>query len=108
MRETIEARAKASSGAVKQISQLMLQVNDDVLEERERQNQKWGLQRHSYGDWLKVLGEEFGEVCQAMQVKKGWGKPSDAQDLYKELIHLSAVASAIAEQVREETGGSLC
>lgn len=81
---------------------LMLEVSDDVFHERERQNGKWGLQRHDYGTWLMILTEEVGEVAQAMQSDKGWGKPTDANNLYTELIHVAAVASAIAEQVRQE------
>ncbi len=50
----------------------MLLVNDEVLIERTKQNEKWGIQRHSYGDWLMILGEEFGEVCEAMRgIKPG-------------------------------------
>jgi NTP pyrophosphatase (non-canonical NTP hydrolase) len=73
-----------------------------VEKERFRQNAKWGRQRHSHGDWLKILIEEVGEVAQAMQTGQGWGKDSDANDLYKELIQVAAVAVAIAEQVEEE------
>lgn len=82
---------------------LMIVVNDDVLEERARQNEKWGLQRHDLGKWLGILGEEFGEVCQAINrihFPSG-AKETDADDLYEELTHLAAVASAIAEQVLE-------
>lgn len=76
---------------------------DAVESERKRQNEKWGRQRHEYGDWLKILVEEVGEVAQAMQKRqKGWGKETDAGDLYEELIHTAAVAVAIAEQVLEE------
>ncbi|MGG3383065.1 MazG-like family protein [Heyndrickxia faecalis] len=74
----------------------------DVRVERHRQTNKWGRQRHEYGDWLKILVEEVGEVAQAMQRQKGWGKETDAGDLYEELIHTAAVAVAIAEQVLEE------
>jgi NTP pyrophosphatase (non-canonical NTP hydrolase) len=81
---------------------LMSEINNDVLLERIRQNEKWGIQRHLYGNWLAILVEEVGEVAQAMQVHWGWGKQSDAQNLYDELIHVAAVASAIAEQVIEE------
>jgi NTP pyrophosphatase (non-canonical NTP hydrolase) len=80
-------------------------INDQLNEigfERLRQGAKWGLQRHDYGTWLQILVEEVGEVAQAMQTKRGWGKLSDADDLYKELIHVAAVAAAIAEQVLEE------
>jgi NTP pyrophosphatase (non-canonical NTP hydrolase) len=79
----------------------------DVGRERNRQNEKWGLQRHPHGDWLMILGEEFGEVCQALQKHKGWGKGSDADDLYTELLHLAAVSVAIAEQVKEERANAL-
>lgn len=86
----------------------MRKVNSDVLIERERQNEKWGLQRHDYGYWLAILGEEFGEVCQAIQQGSVASKDTDADDLYTELIHVAAVASAIAEQVKEaEQGGYL-
>lgn len=80
---------------------LMIKINNEVLKERQRQNEKWGIQRHDYGTWLKILIEEVGEVAQAMQTQNGWGKETDAQDLYEECIHVAAVASAIAEQVRE-------
>lgn len=80
----------------------MRHINTDVLAERCRQNEKWGLQRHSHGDWLMILTEEVGEVAEAMQNAKGWGKETDASNLYEELIHVAAVASAIAEQVAEE------
>lgn len=81
-----------------------LKNNALIAVEKERfiQNAKWGRQRHSHGDWLKILIEEVGEVAQAMQTGKGWGKDSDADDLYKELIQVAAVAIAIAEQVEEE------
>lgn len=52
----------------------MRKVNSDVLSERLRQNYMWGKQRHSHGDWLKILIEEVGEVAQAMQKDKHWGK----------------------------------
>ncbi|XHU81046.1 hypothetical protein GW624_20985 [Peribacillus simplex] len=54
------------------------------------------------GAWLQILIEEVGEVAQAMQKQKGWGKDTDASDLYMELTHVAAVASAIAEQVKEQ------
>lgn len=83
-------------------TELMLEVNDDVLKERERQNEKWGRQRHEHPYWLTILVEEVGEVAQAMQKGSVASKETDADDLYKELIHVAAVASAIAEQVKEE------
>ena len=74
-------------------------IINDINDERNRQDYKWGEQRHDYPTWLTILGEEFGEVAQAMQAQKGWGKQTDSSDLYKELIQVAAVATAIAEQV---------
>lgn len=86
------------------IAPLMQQINKAVMHERIRQNQKWGLQRHNYGAWLAILVEEVGEVAQAMQQGMVSQKQTDADDLYTELIQVAAVASAIAEQVKEEQG----
>lgn len=76
-------------------------VQSDVYEERIRQLYQWGEQRHPLGEWLKILVEEVGEVAQAMQQGSKSEKVTDAQNLYKELIQVSAVAQAIAEHVRE-------
>lgn len=83
---------------------LMLDVNKAVMRERQRQNGLWGFQRHDIGTWLSILGEEWGEVCQAAQGRLGLKsvKETDADNLYEELIHVAAVASAIAEQIKEE------
>lgn len=87
-------------------SKLKQSVIMDVAMERIRQDMKWGIQRHHYGTWLAILTEEVGETAQAIQKKIGLAssKESDASNLYEELIHVAAVAVAIAEQVREENG----
>jgi NTP pyrophosphatase (non-canonical NTP hydrolase) len=76
-------------------------VTKDIRAERLRQDAKWGVQRHEYPVWLTILIEEVGEVAQAIQSNQGWGKQTDADNLYNELIQVAAVATAIAEQVRE-------
>lgn len=83
--------------------QVMDQVNAEVFSERERQNAKWGRQEHPNGNWLSILGEEFGEVCQALQQGSQSSKETDASNLYEELIHVAAVASAWAEQVLRDS-----
>ena len=85
------------------LNKLRMNVLTDIDNERSRQDEKWGVQRHNNGTWLQILIEEVGEVAQAMQKHKGWGKDTDANNLYTELIHVSAVAAAIAEQVYEES-----
>lgn len=83
--------------------QTMDKVNAEVFSERERQNAKWGRQEHPHGTWLAILGEEFGEVCEALQHGSQSSKDTDASNLYEELIHVAAVASAWAEQVLRYT-----
>ncbi|GAB3797251.1 MazG-like family protein [Virgibacillus kimchii] len=77
-------------------------IINDINDERSRQNYKWGEQHHSYDTWYTILGEEFGEVAQAIQTDKHWGKNSDKSNLYKELIQVAAVSVAIAEQVLQD------
>ncbi|UOQ93391.1 MazG-like family protein [Halobacillus shinanisalinarum] len=79
-----------------------IEVLDDIRRERIRQEKKWGKQRHDYPFWLTILTEEVGEVAQAMQQGSVAYKQSDSDDLYEELIQVAAVATAIAEQVKEE------
>lgn len=43
----------------------LLEVWGDVSKERQRQEAKWGAQHHDPVVWLAILGEEFGEACQA-------------------------------------------
>lgn len=86
---------------------LMRAVLNDVLDERHEQLQKWGKQRYeNYGAWLAILGEEFGEVSEAVGPLMGLrtNKPTDADDIYTELIQVAAVAVAWAEQIAEEGG----
>ncbi|WP_375270004.1 hypothetical protein [Enterococcus sp. DIV0212c] len=34
-----------------------------MINERKRQDKKWGEQNHSLLLWLSIIGEEFGEMC---------------------------------------------
>jgi hypothetical protein len=38
---------------------------NSILRERERQEAKWGRQDHDPMTWLAILGEEYGELCEA-------------------------------------------
>ncbi|MDO6448106.1 MazG-like family protein [Oceanobacillus profundus] len=77
-------------------------IINDINNERNRQNLKWGKQVHDYSYWYAILGEEFGEVGQAIQKGSVAHKSTDADNLYKELIQVAAVATAMAEQILEE------
>lgn len=62
----------------------------DVLNERERQNQKWGEQNHDDGWWTAILAEEVGEAAQAALHGRFGGRA--AGTLRDELVQVAAVA----------------
>lgn len=62
-----------------------------IQQERQRQDQRWGPPNHPPGEWLLILQEEIGEVCQAVL--------TDDWDSYRrELIHAAAVLVAMYDQ----------
>lgn len=67
----------------------------DVLAERKRQDMKWGEQNHDPFLYLTILGEEYGETCQAaLEAKFGKGT---LESLRAEAVQTAAVALAIVE-----------
>ena len=40
-------------------------IFDQILLERIKQNKKFGVQEHNPFIWMTILGEKFGEACQA-------------------------------------------
>lgn len=69
-------------------------VLDSITEERIRQDEKWGSQRElPSGTWYLILGEEFGEVGNAVLE----GSPT----LRDELVQVAAVATAWIEALDE-------
>jgi hypothetical protein len=79
-----------------------------VRNERVAQDNKWGTQRHTWPEWLVILGEEYGEVCAAV-CEHRWGTPLSYEDwqekrdgIRHELVQLAAVAVAIIEHIDDE------
>lgn len=74
--------------------------------ERKNQNEKWGVQDHSLSEWCTILGEEFGELCEAVNetVLYNADKPEKAgiENILKECVHVSAVAVQILEKIIPE------
>lgn len=71
-----------------------------VMNERERQDTKWGEQNHDAEMWLVILGEEFGEACQAALADRFGGKNATEKresQLRKEVAQVAAVALAMLE-----------
>ena len=79
-----------------------------VLEERARQNAKWGRQEHSYPEWISLLTEEVGEAATEAN-KCNWAQTYDVAlrhqaELFDELIQCAAVVFQIIEGMAEEAG----
>lgn len=74
---------------------------EDVMAERKRQDAKWGVQDHDPEMWLAILGEEFGEACQAHLAdyftrNRRTGEKKSGH-LRAELVQVAAVAIAFIE-----------
>lgn len=65
-----------------------------ILLERERQDRKWGVQRHPHCVWSAVLSEECGEVSKACLEE-------DYENLKEELNQVAAVCIAWLEHLHE-------
>lgn len=73
-----------------------------ILYERDRQDAKWGIQNHTLSYWVGILGEEYGEFCQAVNEtvfdngEKERAK-GGADNLIAELTQVAAVAVGAIE-----------
>lgn len=81
-------------------------VAGEVMQERGRQDQKWGLQDHTPVEWISILGEEFGEAAQAANdiyfVLENCNQETRARTLNEfreELLQVAAVAVAAVEDL---------
>lgn len=69
----------------------------DVFDERVSQDEKWGVQEHDDYVWNAILGEEVGEVAQALIDHEFKG--TDHKDVRAELVQVAAVAVAWIEAI---------
>lgn len=74
-------------------------VINNVLEERRRQDNKWGVQNHQLGLWTGILGEEYGELCEAINetVFDNGTDKGGYENIKKEAIQVAAVAVGFLE-----------
>lgn len=80
-----------------------------VLAERQRQDEKWGEQNHPPQFWTGILGEEFGELCQAINETvfnngEEERKKGGYENMRKEAIHVAAVAVGFLECLERNRG----
>lgn len=78
----------------------------EVLNERVRQEKKWGVQNHNPADWVTILGEEFGEVCKAAlewrfsKDRLSYNQRREQLKEYRaELIQVAAVAVSMVQSL---------
>ncbi len=78
----------------------------DVLTERARQDNKWGVQNHDLITWSAILSEECGEFAQtALQERFGGNKAICARE---EAVQCAAVALAIVECIDRKNSPESC
>jgi NTP pyrophosphatase (non-canonical NTP hydrolase) len=78
----------------------MEKVIRDVVEERRRQDEKWGVQNHDPALWITILVEEVGEFSQAaLEHRRAPTSPSRDQ-MREEAVQVAATALAIVELAR--------
>lgn len=71
---------------------------EDVIEERVLQDRKWGEQNHDIFLYLAILGEEYGETCQAaLEARFSKNREKALEHLREEAVQTAAVALAIVE-----------
>ena len=77
-----------------------------VLQERLRQDKKWGEQNHAPFVWLGILMEEVGELSQALLQTAFGGDKGGEQNIDDELVQVAAVALAMVECCHRNKWGS--
>ena len=71
----------------------------EILAERNRQDCKWGEQNHVLEKWVPILGEEFGELCEAINetIFDNGSDKGGYENVRKEAIHVAAAAVGFLE-----------
>ncbi len=77
--------------------EIQKKIIEKVLEERKRQDEKWGVQNHATPVWATIIGEEYGEMCKAIN-EYGFNPTRVTEDeIYTEAIQTMASCMAMLE-----------
>jgi NTP pyrophosphatase (non-canonical NTP hydrolase) len=70
-----------------------------IINERDRQDKKWGEQNHRIEKWVPILGEEFGELCEAINetIFYNGSDKGGYENMRNEAIQVAAVAVGFLE-----------
>lgn len=72
-------------------------IIEKVLDERKRQDEKWGVQDNTAPEWATIIGEEYGEMCKAIN-EFGFNPTRKTEDeIYTEAIQTMASCMAMLE-----------
>lgn len=79
--------------------EIQTKIVEDILKERDRQDQKWGEQNHFPQFWTGILGEEYGEFCETVNetVFFNGSNKGGYQNMREEAVQVAAVAIAFLE-----------
>lgn len=77
-----------------------------IAQRRYEQLEKWGEQDHTWSEWATILGEEYGELCEAINetVLNNATKPElgGSENMVNEVVDVAAVALQILECLLDE------
>ena len=81
------------------MSEVQSKLVEAVLLERKRQDSLWGEQNHPPYYWTGILGEEFGELCEAVNesVFDNGTDKGGYDNMRTEATHVAAVALGFLE-----------
>ena len=89
-----------------EVSSSTATVLEQVAEERQRQDAKWGQQSHHPAMWFAILTEEVGELATAIITDVyGSAQQRNVKTIYEEAIQVAAVAVALCEYLRRTEAG---
>lgn len=71
----------------------------DIKREREKQDDKWGIQEHTAPVWVSIIGEEYGETCKAVNEFMFHATQANEQEIYNEAIQTAASCVALCEHI---------
>ena len=75
--------------------QTLEDILQKIVEERKRQDDKWGEQNHEPYKWLAILGEEVGEANKAVL-------ENNQKNIREELVQIAATAVAMYESLERK------
>lgn len=74
----------------------MLDPISSIREERKRQDEKWGIQNHSFEIWSPIFNEEWGEASTEF-LRRHFGQRQNGKEFREELVQCAAVLVAMIE-----------